>query len=669
MNRYTCACGKTLSFTSYSYHSKICDGYPKVKKTEASKICPVCQAEFVYKAFNKHLKNFHKLNPYNLLPLDIEEKQKNAPLNIQIDGSNLYNQGQELLNTSIPLLSSSSIQLQNFSTSSTTIIKHPEVTINESEYQANLLPSFVIPKQINNVVQNALDKSEFNQRSKFTYHSTSISFTHSNSKRHKLKARKQKRFLKKKKIVIKQKKIKKKRDEYVYDNLEYLAKTEKDRLFTFAVVIDCSPPYKNESKEDQKQICVAKIIDSSIKKNEYVSATFYARQKDQIPQPYKIGSIIRIHRGQSKEYKGKFQINCDVSLKAAWVLFDPIEGILPISQTGKNITWTEKDNIRLKEIRQFSYDFFKMNEMEYTSLNRLIIEKQNTYGPVCKVLVVKEKGDKRKFIFCDEGCAAKLIVCFDNFQSIGPGDIVRLSCASYDEYDKEIKMLKANKYTNILRVPDEYLSAKKLNQSLKTKTINDEINWLFKYYTPEPNKENVISKILNKNIEAIELKYLSKKIYEGKRIFKISVTAIKVVPDNYNDWLFVYDKETKEIRKPQNIFGKQLDKYLHYPKEYVYKMQMFVKDKSVMENSDIYLINLNSCDGKGTEFINIGLEKEEPTKVHYKKLKYLYSIITRPWNTLELIVEAVELDNHSFALYIIDTEITFSFHEELISLI
>ena len=478
-------------------------------------------------------------------------------------------------------------------------------------------------------------------------------------KKRKLKATKPKKVIPvKKHAAKKEKKAKgKARGEYVYSKLDKCIDEERDRLYLYGAILTISSPYK----AGEKYICVAKLIDKTVnleEKTEFVSVSFFANSKDDLPQPTKVGSIIRIHRGYTRQYKKKIQLNCDIEIKSSWLLFDPTEGVIPIAQTGRSFTWIEKDNVRLKEIRQFAKDFFAKNALTTISLKEAMDKQPKDFDPICMVLDVKKKDDKMRFLLIDDGKFVKLTVDNGRFPNIGPQDVVMLRAAYYVDEDKEFKTLKFELYSNMLRIPKEYLSAKNLHAALKGKKVPAEIKSLLEVYTPVVDKESVITKVTSKVSKTTALKDLLSEAAKGKqKLFKISANVIEVGPKDPKEWLWVADTKTKELQKPEDVFGKGKSGTLPAGKEYVFKMQLYVKDKSVISDSNMYIIFLCTVDGKGSDFIDIGIKKEKPTEAHFKALKKIYQAMTRPWNTLELCVEAVEVAGGQSVFFIVDTQL------------
>ena len=90
---------------------------------------------------------------------------------------------------------------------------------------------------------------------------------------------------------------------------------------------------------------------------------------------------------------------------------------------------------------------------------------------------------------------------------------------------------------------------------------------------------------------------------------------------------------------------------------YYFKMQLFVKDKSVTNDSNMYIFFLCSVEGKGEEFINVPLGRDYPSDETLKKLKKVYQLLTRPWMKMDMIVESVEATGKQPVFFIVDTEL------------
>jgi len=91
---------------------------------------------------------------------------------------------------------------------------------------------------------------------------------------------------------------------------------------------------------------------------------------------------------------------------------------------------------------------------------------------------------------------------------------------------------------------------------------------------------------------------------------------------------------------------------------YYYKMQLFVKDRSIASDKSLYILFLCTLDGKGKDFINLKLGREQVAEAHYKSLEKIYKMMTRPWVEMDLIVEAVQVSGAQPVFFIVDSELT-----------
>jgi len=103
--------------------------------------------------------------------------------------------------------------------------------------------------------------------------------------------------------------------------------------------------------------------------------------------------------------------------------------------------------------------------------------------------------------------------------------------------------------------------------------------------------------------------------------------------------------------------GKKAKAKLPDGMSFYYKLQLFVKDKSVTKDSNMYILFLCSVEGKGKEFINLSLGREYPSEEDFKKLKKIYKTLTRSWQEIDLVVESVEASGNQPVCFIVDTEL------------
>jgi hypothetical protein len=92
--------------------------------------------------------------------------------------------------------------------------------------------------------------------------------------------------------------------------------------------------------------------------------------------------------------------------------------------------------------------------------------------------------------------------------------------------------------------------------------------------------------------------------------------------------------------------------------EYYYKMQLFVHDKSVKNDTNMYTIFFCTQSGKGTDFIKLDLGKEYPSDKILLELKKIYKTLINPWVVLDLMVEGVEVASKQPAFFVVDTTLT-----------
>ena len=90
---------------------------------------------------------------------------------------------------------------------------------------------------------------------------------------------------------------------------------------------------------------------------------------------------------------------------------------------------------------------------------------------------------------------------------------------------------------------------------------------------------------------------------------------------------------------------------------YYLKFCLLVQDDTMKTNATCYPILIDSSMGKGVEFIELGLDKQPPSEKHFKKLKYIYRLLTRAWAHLEAIVEVVSIVDNQPMLQLVDTAI------------
>jgi hypothetical protein len=328
---------------------------------------------------------------------------------------------------------------------------------------------------------------------------------------------------------------------------------EQDRVNVYSVVLDCSAPYFMD--KTNKYLCTIKLIDETVypglADKDLLSATFFAKEQKDFPAVSKIGSIIRIHRGQTKKFKEKLQLNCDVNIKGAWSLFDPTEGSIAVAHTGKSYTFTASDKERLKMLRGFTRKFFTKNEVSGITLQEAAHAKPKDFDSICLVLDTKARAaeDGKSMIrltLCDSTKVVKLEIPPGKYAHIAPLDVVRLRSANYVE-DGTYARLTLSEYSNVLRVPPIYKSAKVLWDALEHDNIDSEVKAQVWLHVPRINQLINPCRILHQHglHKFTPLKELFADPREGK-FYKVRLSAIEVGPQNVEDWLWAMDKKRQK---------------------------------------------------------------------------------------------------------------------------
>lgn len=344
-----------------------------------------------------------------------------------------------------------------------------------------------------------------------------------------------------------------KQGDYTYSKLSDMINKEVDRVNLYAVVLDSSAPYYME--KISKYLCTMKLIDPSVnpgleKKAEksVLNVTFFDKDAKDLPHPQKVGTIIRIHRGQTKKFGNIHQLNCDIGIKGAWALFDPVEGTQPQHYSGKTITYVNADKTRLKEIREFGKKFFRDHELTGISLADASASKKQDFDFVGLVLETKKKDGMEHMKICDGDKTVKLDIDVGKNSYVKTQDIVRVRSANWGA-DKKGDKLTLNEYSNILRVPKEFKSAKALMATINAPK-SEEAKGKIQKYTTQIGKTTLGSKILNthKTTKYVALKDLfSGAAAKGaNKFYKLKVNVIEMGPKDPHEWLCIVDTKTKK---------------------------------------------------------------------------------------------------------------------------
>eukprot|EP00826_Nyctotherus_ovalis_P050720 TRINITY_DN6251_c0_g2_i13.p1 TRINITY_DN6251_c0_g2~~TRINITY_DN6251_c0_g2_i13.p1 ORF type:complete len:390 (-),score=150.36 TRINITY_DN6251_c0_g2_i13:162-1331(-) len=387
-----------------------------------------------------------------------------------------------------------------------------------------------------------------------------------------------------------------------------------------------------------------KLIDDTVNPKEakakgkvppFISLTCFSRNKAEIPRVVKMGSIMRVHRGDTKKFNKSYQLNCDVGIKAAWLLFDPSDSVRPMSHTGRTYTFVEEDKKKLRELRKFSEKFFKDNDAtEFASIGSNVDE----IDLVATVLSRKscKKNYDRLLVFDGEEFI-KLAIDKDRYTHISPLDIVRIRGIM----QKKNEFL-VNDYTNIMKIDKDQAAAKELKRKVEKAKKDKKLSEQLDLYIPTVDKVKTVSVTIGSKAKAITLKELFEldpsKLKSQK--FKVTVNVVEVGPRNPSDWIVTLDSKA---RKQYSIS----DSVKHY-----YRLQLFAKDFANSDDHSVYPLYLCNIDGRGKEFLPDADDEGTP-----KELKRIYKTITKPWFVLDLVLEPVVSEGKS-VFFIVDTRLT-----------
>ncbi len=333
--------------------------------------------------------------------------------------------------------------------------------------------------------------------------------------------------------------------------LKDLLNNEKERAYLYAVVLDCSGTYYVDGLD--KYLCTMKLIDETVNPGssaksgpQWVTATMFAENASQLPLARKVGSVIRIHRGQTKKNKGRMQLNCDVSIKGAWVLFDPENVVAAMATSSKKHTFTEEDKLALKKLRTFATTYFRRHELESLGLQEALKKRPKDFDALCYVLSVEKRKGLVHVHLCDAHKVVKLSIPAKRDLVFTPLTVVRLRGVDYDLKGKADHIVFQD-YSNALIVPDEYKSAKSLCASIKSKTAAKEVQTQVKLV--EQPKAVTVSKLLKKRADFPVVKLddvISGKSKKKSNFYRLNLSVIEMGPTNPADWVRVIDTKTKK---------------------------------------------------------------------------------------------------------------------------
>ena len=324
-----------------------------------------------------------------------------------------------------------------------------------------------------------------------------------------------------------------------------------DRAYVYGVIADCSAPYY--VKDCNKYLCTVKLIDDTVnpsnatsKKPAYLNTTIFANQQNELPTTTKISSILRIHRGETKKYAGGYQFNCDVNIKAAWALFDPVESNTAISHTGRHYTFVDDDKVRLKDIRSFIKKHFR--DYDPTDVSGIGDKKDEI--DLLGVLLERKAKDAGidRLLLCDGKEIYKIEVPRNKYDYVSPQDVLRARGILVSRKGK-ISKYTVSEFSNLIKIPKEYKAAAdlstKINKLEEKNELKKEINL---YSPPKAGQKIVVSTVMEKSLKASKLKDLFAPDADKKadKRFRVKVSVIEIGPKSPKDWICTSDTTLKK---------------------------------------------------------------------------------------------------------------------------
>ena len=274
----------------------------------------------------------------------------------------------------------------------------------------------------------------------------------------------------------------------------------------YGVLIDATYPYKS----NEKYLCSLKIVDPSFnltdedneesESNGCCNVVIFAKRQEDLPVVPKIGDIIRIHRAGLKMYKNIKQFNVNVFYNSSWWLFsadvenpedeasnvkkqgkndsgseDELSNskkkqLMPYKYSGKSFSIDPETLDKLRELRDWSREYFKKNEVIYDEMYSLLSKcenlDKNDFDLLWKIVKVMEKDEYTYSIKIKDLSNEVWQLSLDKFKypNLRQGEIVRIRSAGVKDGDK--KELELRYHSNVLRFIRNWKIVNKLKQMI-----------------------------------------------------------------------------------------------------------------------------------------------------------------------------------------------------------
>jgi len=337
------------------------------------------------------------------------------------------------------------------------------------------------------------------------------------------------------------------REPYTYSALVNAITFREQKFNVYGVVLDASAPYLPEY--NPKYMCMIKLIDDSVNPlhpvpYNFIQLTIFDSNRAKVPFITTIGSILRIHRADHSIHERIHQLNCDVGIKGAWVLWHHSESAIPIAHSGRTFTETPQDQARVINLRKWARTFFKNHHMPGIPLAIADREGRRNFDLLVYVLEVREKGDFVVARVCDEHNVRKINVPKGPMEHISPCEVVRVRACFWQEFSGKRRIVLIEP-SLILEVPKKYAASKILRKAING-SKSPETAKAVKLFTPRMPYEIVTEITKGKSPRIFELCaiFMPKKKCKGTR-YRVQVEIVKIY-GSLDDWVQIINKQTNK---------------------------------------------------------------------------------------------------------------------------
>eukprot|EP00826_Nyctotherus_ovalis_P005399 TRINITY_DN11216_c0_g1_i7.p1 TRINITY_DN11216_c0_g1~~TRINITY_DN11216_c0_g1_i7.p1 ORF type:complete len:238 (-),score=56.62 TRINITY_DN11216_c0_g1_i7:59-772(-) len=232
-----------------------------------------------------------------------------------------------------------------------------------------------------------------------------------------------------------------------------------------------------------------------------------------------------------------------------------------------------------------------------------------------------------------------------------------------DSYtDKKYDKIELNEYSNVLKIAEEYTSAKQLMKEIKSGKTNDKMK--SKSNMRCACTQQLSAPIVGSRIDTVHKKLkkvLLSDLFEisgdklSQKCFKVHINVREVRPKSPREWIWVYDKRSKRQTPLSEAFKDK--KRLPSTSTPFYKMQLYVQDKD-SKDGDMHILMVSTLGDKCPNFLSLKLGRAYPGERELNELKRVYDTITSEFVRLKLAIEIREIVRKQPIFSVIDTVLT-----------